>query len=106
MNREALSPEDYATFRAYIHRRATYRCECCGAATGLFDVDHVIPRSRGGPDHEDNCVMLCRSCHTRKDAPYYRGRLIITPLGDEQFTYAVHYGEDKFTVDRIEAIVR
>jgi len=104
VNRESLPSEEYATLRATIHRRANYRCECCGAGLGPFDVDHVIPRSRGGPDHEDNLVTLCRGCHQRKDWPYYKGRLVITPLGDEHFNFEVHYGEDKSSVERIEAI--
>jgi len=30
--------------------------------------------------------------------------LVITPLGDEHFNFEVHYGEDKSSVERIEAI--
>ena len=32
----------------------------CGATTRL-EVDHVVPRGKGGPDTVDNCRILCRS---------------------------------------------
>lgn len=30
------------------------------------DVDHVLPRLRGGTDAEDNLQGLCKACHSRK----------------------------------------
>ena len=32
----------------------------------IFEVDHVIPRSRGGTDHLDNLQLLCPSCNRIK----------------------------------------
>jgi HNH endonuclease len=29
-------------------------------------VDHVVPVSRGGPEHIDNYVLSCKSCNSRK----------------------------------------
>ncbi len=31
-----------------------------------FEVDHVIPRSRGGTDHIDNLQLLCGHCNRIK----------------------------------------
>ena len=31
-----------------------------------FEVDHVIPQSRGGTDHIDNLQLLCSSCNRIK----------------------------------------
>ena len=44
----------------------------------LFEVDHRVPRSRGGTDHLDNLQLLCSSCNRIKgDRPheYLVGRL-------------------------------
>jgi len=32
------------------------------------DVDHIIPRSAGGLDREDNLRGLCHSCHSKRTA--------------------------------------
>ena len=34
-------------------------------------------------------VALCRWCHDQTDAPYERGRLVVTALGGGQFTFEV-----------------
>ena len=37
----------------------------------LFEVDHSVPRSRGGTDHLDNLQLLCSSCNRIKgDRPH------------------------------------
>jgi hypothetical protein len=37
-------------------------CVFCGADHDL-QADHLIPRSRGGPDEADNMVLTCRTCN-------------------------------------------
>jgi hypothetical protein len=50
----------------------------------------VVKRAQWGPDFElDRLVALCPPCHARTDAPYARGRLVITPLGAGGFTAEV-----------------
>jgi 5-methylcytosine-specific restriction endonuclease McrA len=29
-------------------------------------LDHIVPKSRGGADTLENCVLACRSCNARK----------------------------------------
>lgn len=41
-------------------------CCYCGATKGTFVIDHVVPRSRGGPDGPRNCVVACTDCNISK----------------------------------------
>ena len=61
----------------------------CQIRTRL-EVHHVIKRTQGGSDFDlDRLVALCPPCHAQTDAPYARGRLVITPLGQGGFTFTV-----------------
>jgi hypothetical protein len=40
-------------------------CIYCGSSEPLT-TDHLIPRSRGGPDVGDNAIVACRSCNASK----------------------------------------
>ena len=56
--------------RAALNRRAVfardgYRCQYCGAAAE--NLDHVVPRSRGGEHVWENVVAACRTCNTKKE---------------------------------------
>jgi len=56
--------------RAALNRRAVFarddhRCQYCG--TAAENIDHVIPRSRGGSHTWENVVAACRPCNTRKE---------------------------------------
>ncbi len=55
--------------RVALNRRAVFardghRCQYCGASAE--NIDHVVPRSRGGTHAWDNVVAACRPCNTRK----------------------------------------
>ncbi|MFA6356463.1 MAG: HNH endonuclease signature motif containing protein [Candidatus Omnitrophota bacterium] len=41
-------------------------CVYCGALEGL-QTDHLIPRSRGGPDSADNSVLSCPACNASRN---------------------------------------
>ena len=53
-----------------VARRAGHRCEYCHAPEAVFnfpfEVEHVIPTSRGGKDDEANLCLACRACNLRK----------------------------------------
>jgi 5-methylcytosine-specific restriction endonuclease McrA len=58
------------THRRKITRRAVFArdnwtCQYCGSRQQLT-VDHVIPRSKGGPSTWDNIVAACAPCNRRK----------------------------------------
>ncbi|MGE5618439.1 MAG: HNH endonuclease [Sphingomonadaceae bacterium] len=41
-------------------------CVVCGRPA--VNVDHIIPKSQGGTDDENNLQSMCQSCHSRKTA--------------------------------------
>jgi 5-methylcytosine-specific restriction endonuclease McrA len=45
--------------------RDGHRCQYCGAQAE--NIDHVVPRSRGGTHSWDNVVACCRRCNSRKE---------------------------------------
>lgn len=56
--------------RVSLNRRAVFardgnRCQYCGATAE--NLDHVVPRSKGGPHTWENVVAACRPCNTRKE---------------------------------------
>jgi 5-methylcytosine-specific restriction endonuclease McrA len=55
--------------RVALNRRAVFvrdghRCQYCNAPAE--NIDHVIPRSRGGTHTWENVVAACRPCNARK----------------------------------------
>ena len=56
--------------RYNVLKRAKYRCELCGVheTQVALHVDHIIPRSKGGPDDLSNFQTLCQTCNTNKRA--------------------------------------
>ena len=40
-------------------------CAYCGQ-DGPLSIDHLVPKSKGGPDHANNTVQACRSCNSSK----------------------------------------
>jgi len=57
-------------YRVAVNRRTVFardggKCQYCGASAE--NLDHVIPRSRGGPHTWENVVAACRPCNTSKE---------------------------------------
>ena len=50
--------------RAGLMHRDRYRCAYCGGRAET--IDHVVPRSRGGPHTWQNCVASCARCNHKK----------------------------------------
>ena len=55
--------------RHNIFERDKNTCQYCGEVFERKDLnlDHVIPRSKGGPHTWENVVAACRRCNTRKE---------------------------------------
>ncbi len=54
-----------AISRRSVFARDNYRCQYCGASAE--NIDHVVPRSRGGTHTWDNVVAACRRCNSAKE---------------------------------------
>ena len=57
---------------------ARFRYELCGVSADIRaqEVDHIVPRNKGGKDDPDNLQALCFSCNATKrdrDATDFRG---------------------------------
>ena len=46
-----------------------YTCEVCKITNnnkGFFDIDHIVPKSLGGKNTQDNLQIICPNCHRIK----------------------------------------
>lgn len=57
-----------ATRRMRVYRRDGGRCRFCGVVLQRHDftLDHLLPRSKGGPDWDINLVAACSPCNNQK----------------------------------------
>lgn len=56
------------TLRWQVISRALGRCEACGVSSAerALEVDHIVPRSRGGSNDLSNLQALCSLCNVQK----------------------------------------
>lgn len=52
--------------RGYLLEKFQRRCVYCGRKETAFELDHVLPRSRGGSDRISNLVLSCHACNEAK----------------------------------------
>lgn len=52
--------------RKNVLERDRHTCQYCSYKGEQLTLDHVIPRSRGGPDTWENLVAACVRCNIRK----------------------------------------
>lgn len=64
-------------FRDRLSAEQNHRCCYCGVRTNearspdhVATVEHVIPRSRGGPDAYWNLAMACQGCNSRRSSQW------------------------------------
>ena len=66
------APIPYRQNKHILFGQQEGRCNGCRTEFPfrMFEVDHLIPRSRGGTDHIDNLQLLCAHCNrTKGDRP-------------------------------------
>jgi len=52
--------------REYLLEKWNRTCAYCGARDVPLEVEHIVPRSRGGSDRVSNLTLACRPCNERK----------------------------------------
>ena len=58
----------YTDKKAYLLERESYCCIYCGinASQAKMQIEHVIPKSKGGTDSLNNLVLSCEACNQAK----------------------------------------
>lgn len=46
-----------------LRKRQHGRCAICEEKSKRLEMHHIKPRSMGGPDKEENLILLCPACH-------------------------------------------
>ena len=87
MNSRKISKE----LREQVRLEAQNRCGYCKShqkyVLGLLEIEHIIPKARGGSDQRDNLWLACRLCNnfkgpkthgqdpkTKRDVPLFNPR--------------------------------
>jgi 5-methylcytosine-specific restriction endonuclease McrA len=52
--------------REYLLEKWGRRCAYCGAEEVPLEIEHIVPRSRGGTDRVSNLTLACRRCNQAK----------------------------------------
>lgn len=53
--------------RSYVFHRDGRKCAYCGTAKAArYELDHIVPRSRGGANSVSNLVVACQDCNIAK----------------------------------------
>lgn len=58
-----------AVFNKYTDENENFTCAFCGKKSkykGIFQIDHMLPMSKGGLTKLDNLQLLCRTCNMKK----------------------------------------
>lgn len=91
-------------------QQPAYICSYCGSAGATLD--HIIPRSKGGADVPENCVLACKSCNSSKSNKsladflndsvflHYQNVKFDLVLKNEKLMRYVDFSDGKFTMKR------
>ncbi len=90
--------------RAKVIAQAGNRCGYCLTrqeyVPWILEIEHIIPRSKGGTDEEENLWLACRSCNLFKgDQTHGRDPLTGHNIGlfnprQQQWKHHFHWSED------------
>jgi 5-methylcytosine-specific restriction endonuclease McrA len=55
--------------KEYLREKTGFKCAYCGkeGTKGKLEIEHIIPKSRGGSNRISNLTLACHSCNQKKD---------------------------------------
>ena len=53
----------FSSRKEAVLNRDNYKCQHCGKKNCRLEVHHIVYRSKGGTDDENNLITLCEECH-------------------------------------------
>jgi hypothetical protein len=91
-----------------VAQRAGHRCEYCHAPEAVFnfefEVEHIIPKSLGGANSDDNLALACHACNRLKS----NSTTFLDPESGQEVRL-FHPREDRwehhFSVDSLGAVI-
>jgi hypothetical protein len=52
--------------RAYVLEKWQRKCAYCDGREGALEIEHIVPKSRGGSSRASNLTLACHACNQRK----------------------------------------
>jgi hypothetical protein len=97
-------PQLSAAVRARVRAEARNRCGYCQSSQryvlGMLEIDHIIPKGRGGSDEEANLWLACRMCNSFKGTqvaardPLHGRRVRLFNPRRQRWSRHFHWSED------------
>ena len=92
-----------------ISQRDKFECQFCGSRPGndCLEIDHIIPVSKGGTNHDLNLTTACRKCNQGKAGRIFvpRKQLSDSERDLEGFFIWFAQGDWSVRVDEYRAVV-
>mgnify|MGYP003346698194 FL=1 len=88
-----ISPDD-KPMKERLYKEQKGHCKACDVEMRIvdFEVDHIIPKAKGGGDYYENYQLLCSSCNRIKGArpmEYLRAKIITR----QKYIKKIQFGE-------------
>ena len=91
--------------REYLLEKFGRKCVYCGAEGVPLNIDHVVPRAKGGSNRVSNLVLACMSCNQKKGLPVETGSGALTKLNRHAFGVEKEHWLDALCVGRLNGAV-
>lgn len=77
----------FSSRKEAVLNRDSYTCQICGKKNTRLEVHHIVYRSNGGTNDENNLITLCEDCHSG----IHNGKIVLTKKPKKlNLKYATH----------------